>query len=104
MNFWLKICLAVLFVAAFYFVFRVLLLLFAEHELEHDAVKRKENAIEVFAGADALEYYLRMALTAANGEIDVVAYIKKDSEDREDMLDTVSRLRREHKNLSYRWI
>jgi hypothetical protein len=51
-----------------------------------------------------LEYYVRLALTVADGRIFVVAYLKKDSAEKDDMLDTVLRFRRAHKNLSYQWI
>ncbi len=105
MNLWLKILAAAAFLVFLYGMYCLLAVLFARHELDaSDAVKRRDDAIEIFADAESLEYYLRMALAASDENIAVVAYVKKDSADRDDMIDTVTRLHREHKNLSYRLI
>jgi hypothetical protein len=105
MNFWSEIGMALTIVLSIYAVFHVVIQIFAQTELRKaDFVKRRENAIEIYADADALEYYVRLALTVADGRIFVVAYLKKDSAEKDDMLDTVLRFRRAHKNLSYQWI
>ncbi len=103
MNLWLKILAAATFLVLLYGLYCLMAVLFARHELDASGiVKRQENAIEIFAEAESLEYYLRMALAASGESVVVVAYVKRDSADREDMIDTVMRLHREHKNLSYR--
>lgn len=104
MNFGLEILIAALLVAFLYYVFRMIYILFARHELDASACNRKADAIEVFADANSLEYYLRMALAAAEEQMAVIAYIKKESVDKDEMLDIVARFRRTHKNLSYRLI
>ena len=105
MNFWLEILVSTALILSLYFVFRVMLFLFAEHELDASLkVQRSQDAIEIFADAESLEYYIRLALVAAEGETEVIAYVKKDSADKADMLDTISKMKKEHKNLSYRLI
>ncbi len=105
MNFTVEILTAAAGIALVYFVFRALFLMFAVKELNGaELVKRKPAAIEVYAKAESLEYYARLALAAAKGTTAVVVYIQKESEESSDMLDTVIKLRREHKNLSYRLI
>ena len=105
MNFWLEILVSTALVLSLYFVFRVMLFLFAEHELETSLKTRQtRDAIEIFADAESLEYYVRLALVAAEGKTEVVAYVKKDSADKADMLDIIAEMKKEHKNLSYRLI
>ncbi len=104
MNFWLKILICAVFVAVLYLVFRIMMVLFADSELfRSELVQRKENAIEIFAEIDSLEYYLRLAL-AASDEIAIVVYIGKGCAYQDEMTDIVTRMHREHKNVSYRLI
>ncbi len=105
MNFWLEILIGVAVAIFLYFVFRVLLVIFAGRELDRsERIARKSDVIEVFADVDSLEYYVRCALTAASDKIEVVVYIRKDSADKDDMLDILMKLKRNHRNLSYRLI
>jgi hypothetical protein len=105
MNFWLEILVSAALVLSVYFVFRVMLFLFAEREvIASEKTERTEDAIEIFADAESLEYYVRLALVAAEGKTEVIAYVKKDSADKADMLDTLAKMKNEHKNLSYRLI
>ncbi len=105
MSFWLEIGIGAVIVVSLYFAFRACWQIFAQTELRKaEAVKQHRDAIEIYADADALEYYVRLALAVADGNIAVVAYLKKESAEKADMLDTVLRFRRTHKNLSYQWI
>ena len=105
MNFWLEILVSVALALSLYFVFRSMLFLFSEHEVEaSEKIVRTEDAIEIFADAKSLEYYVRLALVAAEGKTEVIVYVKKDSADKADMLDTLTKMKNEHKNLSYRLI
>ena len=105
MNFWLEILISTAVAIFLYFVFRILILIFASHELDRsEKIIRKEDSLEVFADADSLEYYLRCALAASDGKVEIVVYIRKNSDDKADMLDILMKLKRNHKNLSYRLI
>jgi hypothetical protein len=105
MNFWLEILIGIVFSFFLYFVFRAMILFFAERELDSsEKAIRKHDAIEVFADSESLEYYVRLALVAAEGKTEVIAYVKKDSAVKADMLDTVTKLKKNHRNLSYRLI
>ena len=105
MNFWLEILVSTALVLSLYFVFRLMLFFFAEHELDASLnAQRSQDAIEIFADAESLEYYIRLALVAAEDKTEVIVYVKKDSADKADMLDTISRMKKEHKNVSYRLI
>lgn len=105
MSFWSEIGIALIIALSIYAAFRAVIQIFAQTELQRSCfVKRREDAIEIYADTEALEYYVRLALAVADGRISVVAYLKKDSAEKADMLDTVLRFRRTHKNLSYQWI
>ena len=105
MTFWLEILIGTAFSFFLYFAFRAMIMIFAEHELDSsEKTIRKKDAIEVFADPESLEYYVRLALVAAEGKTEVIAYVKKDGADKADMLDTVTKLKKNHKNLSYRLI
>ena len=105
MNFWLDILIGTALAIFLYFAFRVMLLVFAEHEIDSsEETMRKNDAIEVFADVESLEYYVRVALAAADERMAVVVYVKKNCADKADMIDIISKLKKRHKNLSYRLI
>ncbi len=105
MNLWTEVLLAGLIVLGVYLVCKISLMLFSEWELNaSDAVKRSETAIEVYARFESLEYYVRLALAASEGKLPVIVYLKKEDQNARDMEDTLQKIRREHRNLSYRWL
>lgn len=104
MYFGIEILAAVFFSISVYAFLRMVCILFARHELDVSSCNRKKDAIEVFADADSLEYYVRLALFVAEGRIEVIAYLKKENPQKAEMLNTISCFHRTHKNLSYRWI
>lgn len=105
MNFWLEILIGAALAAFLYFAFRIMLVIFARHELDSsERVNRGDDAIEVFADVESLEYYVRCALVAADDSTEVIVYVKKDSADKADMIDILVKLRKHHRNLSYRLI
>ena len=105
MNFWLEILIGAAFAVSLYFAFRMMLIIFAEHEIDSSKCAiRKKDAIEVFADAESLEYYVRLALAAADERMAVIVYVKKDCADKADMVDILSKLKKCHKNLNYRLV
>ncbi len=101
MNLWVELLAAALLVLGIYGVWRFFLWLFCKRELEKSELCHASASaeIEVYAEGESLEYYVRLALAAADGKRNVIVYLKKDASDIRDMTDTVMKLRREHPNL-----
>ncbi len=105
MNIWLEILLAGAFLAFLYGIYCLMAVCFARYEVKHSRmIQQKEETIEIFAEAEALEYYVRVAMTASGDRTPVVAYIQKDAEEWEEMVDIAKRLQREYPKFEFRLI
>ena len=79
---------------------------FGRKELKRSDISSEENgAINIYANAESLEYYIRCALMSASLEkIQIVVNIRRNDISRDEMIDITERLGRTHKNLTYRLI
>lgn len=99
------ICVFTIVIALIYLCLYVLFFRFARAELKKIDVVREENAILLYVEADALEYYLRMALIASgNKRLDIIVNIPRTDGKKDEMKAIVCAMRRKHKNIFYRMI
>jgi len=90
-------------VALLYLAIRYLFLRFASAELSAGGARREGDAIQIYAQADSLEYYLRLAVAASDTDrLTIIVNIPKNDEQRNEMKATVRMMRRRHKNIFYR--
>ena len=90
-------------IALVYLVFYLMIMRFACAELSKSGASRGKDAIQIYAGADSLEYYLRIALAASAAErITIIVNIPKNDSRKNEMKDIVRMMRRRHKNIFYR--
>lgn len=105
MDFWLYILISALVVALVNLAVRRLAVRMAKRELTLFGARICDDVIEVYADAKSLEYYTRCALMAADeNRISVIVYVPRAHIEKDEMLDTIAKLRRRHKNLTYRLI
>ena len=94
--FYLFLCSAV--IAALYIVCR-----FASAELSRSGAVREKDSIQIYAEADSLEYYLRVALAASESDhMTIVVNIPRHDGRKQEMKAIVRMMRRRHKNIFYR--
>ena len=94
------VALALIYLLLYYLFFR-----FATAELKKIDAKREENAILLYVEAEALEYYLRLAIaTSGNKHLDIIVNIPKTDSRKDEMKEIVYVMRRKYKNIYYRMI
>ncbi len=90
-------------IALLYLVFYFLVVRYARAELSRSGAAREKDAIQIYAEADSLEYYLRVALAAsAVDRMTIVVNIPKHDKRKSEMKAIVHMMRRRHKNIFYR--
>lgn len=90
-------------IALLYLVFYFLVIRYARAELSRSGAAREKDSIQIYAEADSLEYYLRVALAASAADrMTIVVNIPKHDKRRSEMKATVRMMRRRHKNIFYR--
>ena len=90
-------------IAVLYLIFRFLIFRFACVELSRGGAVRQRDAIQIFAEADSLEYYLRVALAASTPDrMTIIVNIPKHDTRKGEMKAIVRMMRRRHKNIFYR--
>ena len=99
----LSLCFCALGIALIYLVLYELVVRYASAELSASGALREKDAIQIYARADSLEYYLRVAIAAsASDRITIIVNISKDDKNKDEMKETVRMMRRRHKNIFYR--
>ncbi len=94
------VLIALIYLLLYYLYFR-----FARAELKKIDALREENAILLYVEADALEYYLRMAITVNGSEhLDIIVNIPKTESKKDEMKDIIYTMRRKYKYIYYRMI
>lgn len=97
------VCVFAIAIAFVYLFLYFLLFRFARAELKKIDASWEENAILLYVEAEALEYYLRMALAASgNKQMDIIVNIPKTDDKKDEMKEIVYAMRRKHKNIFYR--
>lgn len=97
------VCAFAIAIALIYLFLYFLLFRFARAELKKIDASWEENTILLYVEAEALEYYLRMALAASgNKQIDIIVNIPKTDDKKDEMKEIVYAMRRKHKNIFYR--
>ena len=92
------IALALIYLLLYFLYFR-----FARAELKKIDARREENAILLYVEAEALEYYLRLAIVASGREhLDIIVNIPRTDGQKEEMKEIVYAMRRKYKNIFYR--
>ena len=90
-------------IAIFYLICYFLISRSASAELSRSGAVREKDSIQIYAEADSLEYYLRVALAAsATDRMTIVVNIPKRDGRRAEMKAIVRMMRRRHKNIFYR--
>lgn len=91
-------------VTLLYLFFYALFSAFAKSEIEHSReVKRRGQTFEIYASAESLEYYVRMAM-AAEPKTKIIVNIERGGADSEEQEFIASRLARRAGNLKIRYI
>jgi hypothetical protein len=71
--------------------------------LDENVARLQEDSIEIYARVESLEYYIRCALSVADGApLRIVVVIAKDDPRRNEMMAIAETMRRSHKNITYR--
>ena len=97
------LCLSAAGIAFLYFVLYFLLCRYARAELSRGGASWEDDSIQIYAEADSLEYYLRIAIAAsANDRVAIVVNISESDGRKNEMRETVRMMRRRHKNIFYR--
>ena len=97
------VCAFTVFIAFVYLILYFLFFRFAGAELKKIDATWEENAILLYVEAEALEYYLRMALAASGDRrLDIIVNIPKTESRKDEMKEIVRAMRRKHKNIFYR--
>jgi len=90
-------------IALAYLLLYFLFFRFARAELKRIDAAWEEDAILLYVEAEALEYYLRMALAASGSRrLDIIVNIPKTDGKKDEMKKIVCAMRRKHKNIFYR--
>lgn len=98
MIFLFAIVIALAYLLLYFLFFR-----FARAELKKIDAKREENAILLYVEADALEYYIRLAIAASGTKhMDIIVNIPKTDSQKDEMKEIVYAMRRKYKNIFYR--
>ena len=99
----LSLCFCALGIALIYLILYDLVVRYASAELSASGALREKDAIQIYARADSLEYYLRVALAAsASDRITIIVNISKNDRNKDEMKEIVHMMRRRHKNIFYR--
>ncbi len=97
------LCLCAAGVALVYFIFYRLIVRYASAELSKSGASVEDDAIQIYANADSLEYYLRIAIAANAGDrVTIIVNIPKNDGKKNEMKEIVRMMRRRHKNIFYR--
>ena len=97
------ICVFTIAIALIYLFLYVLVFRFARAELKKIDAVREENAILLYVEADALEYYIRLAIAASGTKhTDIIVNIPKTDSQKDEMKEIVYAMRRKYKNIFYR--
>ena len=98
---WLCLCAAG--IAVLYLIGHFGLCRYARAELSRGGASWEDDSIQIYAEADSLEYYLRVAIAAsANDRVAIVVNISESDGRKNEMRETVRMMRRRHKNIFYR--
>ena len=99
----LWLCLSAAGIAFLYFIFCFFICEYARAELSRSGASWEDDAIQIYAEADSLEYYLRIAIAAsASDRVPIIVNISASDGKRNEMKQTVRMMRRRHKNIFYR--
>ena len=98
-----NLCLCAAGVALVYLLFYCLSVRYASAELSKSGASVVKDAIQIYASADSLEYYLRIAIAASGGDrVTIIVNIPKNDGRKHEMKEIVRMMRRRHKNIFYR--
>ena len=99
----LTIVICALTIALLYSLVHFIIFRFASAELSKSGASRERDAIRIYADAESLEYYLRVAIAASGRErLTIIVHIRKDDPGQNEMKAIVRMMRRRHKNIFYR--
>jgi hypothetical protein len=97
------LCLSAAGIAFLYFVLYFCIYEYARAELSRSGASWEDDAIQIYAEADSLEYYLRIAIAAnANDRVPIIVNISENDSRKNEMKQIVRMMRRRHKNIFYR--
>ena len=97
------LCVFTIAIALVYLLCYFLFFRFARAELKKINVEWEENALLLYVEAEALEYYLRLAIaTSGNKHLDIIVNIPKTDSRKDEMKEIVYAMRRKYKNIFYR--
>ena len=97
------LCLCAVGIAFLYLVCYFLICRYARAELSKSGALREKDSIQIYAEAESLEYYLRVAIAASGpNRVTIVVNIPKTDGKKNEMKDIVRMMRRRHKNIFYR--
>jgi hypothetical protein len=97
------LCLSAAGIAFLYLVLYFLIFRYARAELSRSGASWEDDAIQIYAEADSLEYYLRVAIAASSDDrVTIIVNIPKNNGRKNEMRETVRMMRRIHKNIFYR--
>ena len=97
------LCLCAAGVAFIYLISHRLIVWYASAELSKSGASVEDDAIQIYADADSLEYYLRIAIAAnADDRVTIIVNIPKSDVRKDEMKEIVRMMRRRHKNIFYR--
>lgn len=97
------LCLSAAGIAFLYLVLYFLIFRYARAELSRSGASWEDDAIQIYAEADSLEYYLRIAIAAnANDRVPIIVNISESDGKKNEMRETVRMMRRRHKNIFYK--
>ena len=102
-NHILWLCLSAAGIAFLYLVLYFCIYEYARAELSRSGASWENDAIQIYADADSLEYYLRIAIAAsANDHVPIIVNISENDSRKNEMREIVRMMRRRHKNIFYR--
>ena len=97
------LCLSAAGIAFLYLVLYFCIYEYARAELSRSGASWEDDAIQIYAEADSLEYYLRIAIAAsANDHVAIIVNISENDSRKNEMKQIVRMMRRRHKNIFYR--
>ena len=99
----LCLCLSAAGIAFLYFIFYFCIFEYARAELARSGASWEDDAIQIYAEAESLEYYLRIALaSSANDRVTIIVNISGSDPKKNEMKEIVRMMRRRHKNIFFR--
>ena len=99
----LWLCLCATGIAVLYLICHFCICRYARAELSRSGASWEDDAIQIYAEAESLEYYLRVAIAAsANDRVTIIVNISWSDRKKNEMRETVRMMRRRHKNIFYR--